>query len=98
MPSTHGSMTENLGVAGSRPAVVDAAAAGSTSRCSAHSAGVAYTVLYSSAKRAAMRAVEVALHRALARLRSILESESEHEQSEAHSLKPSARTGSPEHA
>jgi DNA-directed RNA polymerase specialized sigma24 family protein len=43
-------------------------------------------------------AVEVALHRALARLRSILESESEHEQSEAHSLKPSARTGSPEHA
>jgi hypothetical protein len=43
-------------------------------------------------------AVEVALHRALARLRSILESESEHEQSEAHPRKPSARTGSPEHA
>jgi RNA polymerase sigma-70 factor, ECF subfamily len=45
-------------------------------------------------------AVEVALHRALARLRSILESESEseREQSEAHPRKPSARTGSPEHA
>jgi DNA-directed RNA polymerase specialized sigma24 family protein len=44
--------------------------------------------------------VEVALHRALARLRSILESESEseREQSEAHPRKPSARTGSPEHA
>ena len=43
-------------------------------------------------------AVEVALHRALARLRSILESEGEHEQSTAHPGKPSARAGSPEHA
>jgi hypothetical protein len=43
-------------------------------------------------------AVEVALHRALARLRSILESEGEHEQSTAHPGKPSARAGSPEPA
>ena len=42
--------------------------------------------------------VEVALHRALARLRSILESQGEHEQSTAHPGKPSARAGSPERA
>ena len=41
--------------------------------------------------------VEVALHRALARLRSILESQGEHEQSTAHPGK-SARAGSPERA
>ena len=42
--------------------------------------------------------VEVALHRALARVRSILESEGEGEQSTAHPRKPGARAGSPEHA
>ena len=42
--------------------------------------------------------VEVALHRALARLRSILESETERERSARHPRGPSARAGSPERA
>ncbi len=48
-------MCENVSVSGSRPA--SAQARSHTARRSAHSAGVAKTVLYSSAKRAAMRAV-----------------------------------------